>query len=233
MQDRYCLASGHFLAVRSTLLHGFGKSFHFIFVAGVLLRSLVGGELFVVEIIDCDALKVIDVFDNHIALCAGDDAFPVRDASHGRGQDGHLAARVFQRDAFLLVQVLRGISTGSMNLADFKSEEHGGKIQRINAQIQQGSSAQCRLDEALFSADIVAEIGGQHNRLADDFAFQYVTNDSGHRHKPHPHGFRQKDLMAVRDLIKCLSLLRVDGEGFLHQDVFSVLQKQLRILKML
>ena len=92
---------------------------------------------------------------------------------------------------------------------------------------------QLRADDPLVAVDAVAEIGGQHDRLADDFAVQYVTDGSGHRHEPHPHGFRQEDLMAVRDLIKCLSLLRVDGEGFLHQDVLSVLQKQLRILKML
>ena len=104
------------------------------------------------------------------------------------------------------------------------TKHHLGKVQGINPHIQQGTSGQGRLHNALFSHDLIAQVGGEHSGLSNDARVHHLRDDLPHRLVSGPDGLGEQQALVCGPLEHLSCLLSIGGKSLLAQDMLSVLQ---------
>ncbi len=212
----------HLRALQPTFLQGFQACLYLILIAGLLLRPLIAAQFVIGIVIDRQRIEIVDIFDDHIALGSLNDTHSVADPQHGSIQYRHLAVLIDQSNAVLLIQSRLRIGTMGIHAQYIMSEHHAGKIQGINTHIQKGASRQLRVNKPLHPADIIAQVCGQHHRIADHTAVQSFLNGLVHRHVADPHSLCDKYIFLLCQAEKFLCLGRIYGKGLFAQHRLSV-----------
>ena len=182
---------------------------------------------------DSQALEIIDIFDHDTAFGTADHGPSVGNAYHGNRQLGDPAAAVAQRDALLLIHMQSGISTVGIDPADIVSEDHGSKIQQIDPYVQQGASAQIRIQHPSDPSHIVAETCRQHDRFSNDPGPQGLQDLARKRQETDPHGLRGKYMFLMGQGQQFLRHGGVQAERLLAEDRPAILDAHFDLLIML
>ena len=111
-----------------------------------------------------------------------------------------------KRNAVLLVHAGIRIGTGGLDPVHLVAENHGGKIQGINAHVKKSAACQGRLPQTGNLANQIAQVGREGFHLADNSASQRFPYRGQHGHIPCPHRLRKKHVLFTGkgDQFPCL-----------------------------
>lgn len=173
-------------------------------------------ELAVVGV-DGDALGVVDVVDDQIAVGACDDADVV---THTRGTALHVgkdAVGKDEADGVGQIHTCGTLHTLALHADDIGWEEHADEVQGIDSQVEQGSSTEVRPHDAWLVTHAVAKGGGDQAWGADTSFRDQVEHHLDGWLIACPDGFGDEHLPFVCQIQHFLCLTSVCHKGFLHQ----------------
>ena len=137
---------------------------------------------------------------------------------------GHLAVGEAEGDAFLHVHAC-GAEVAVADLTDdVGAEVHAGEVERINAEVEQGTSAEVGTDDARLLLHHVAEAGLEEAWLADDAAVHHFLDLVREGHVAGPDGFGEEDAALVGDVEELAGFGCVGGEGFFDETGLAVVE---------
>ena len=183
-----------------------------------------------VAVIDGGLLRVVDVVHHDVAFLARDDALTVVGTAGSELHHGHVAVGVAEGDALLDVHAVVVLHAVRLNVLDVGAEYHSGKVDGIDADVEQGASAQLGLGDAFLVGDGIAQVGRQHVRAADGTVEHQLADGVGEGHVACPDGFGDEHVAFLGQLQQCFGLAGVGREGLFAEHGLPVEDAQAGML---
>ena len=114
-----------------------------------------------------------------------------------------------------------GPDTGGADVLNGTVAVHPHKIEQVNAQIQQGASAQFRTKDPFLIGHVIGQGGGQHNGLADGSRGKDFPRHRTDRHVARPHRLGNEYFFFAGECNDGSRFHGVHHESLLHQAGFS------------
>ena len=223
----------HGRALGQAVQDGVRRVGHLILVAGQLRRHVMMRHQGVIVVIDVDALHVVDVLADDIAVRAPDVAAAVRGDEHRGLRGGHRAVRIVQGDG--VVRVHAGLVRGHRGhdaIDRTRAQHHVNEVQRVYADVEQRAAGQHRIGHTRLAGHRVAQVRVHHLHLADHARGHDVVDHAARRHVARPDGLGAQQPRRLGHGQQFARLRRVGGERLLHQDVLAGLQTHDALLGM-
>ena len=230
LHEEHASVKGHGLTFGLSFPDAAHRLRKLVLIAADLGRDLVLLHHLVLEVIDGDALRIIDVFHHDVALVAVDDTLAVGTGVDTVGQHRHPSVAVEEGDGLHTVHTGIGHLHGGLHTFKVLAEVHQSKVQSVHTDVQQRAACQLRFPNPAYSSDHIGEICRKGVHLADDAAFDHPVNDGTGGHIPGPYCLRCKESLLPRKLRHPLCLRRVHGESLLTDNGFSPFQTHHHVL---
>ena len=186
----------------------------------------------VIVIEDGNGLGIVDILHHDITLVAVDDALPVRTGINAVGQNGHSAILIENSDRFHAVHAGFSHTNGRLHPFHIPAEVHDGKVNAVNANIQQSATGQIRIQNTGLIVDLIGQVRGQCVDGTNDAAFDNIIDHLAGRHVAGPNGFGNVDALLPGRVTDDFSLLDIHGECFLADDMLAILDAHHHLLEM-
>ena len=147
--------------------------------------------------VDGDALRIVDVVYNQIAVGACNDSNIVAHTSGTALHIGKHAICQHKTDGICQIHACVALHTLALNVDDVGRKEHADKVERIDTKVEQGSSAKVGTHDARLIAHAVAKRGSNHAWGADSPATDEITHHLNDWLIACPYGFGKKDLALM------------------------------------
>ena len=187
--------------------------------------TVVGGDEFVIAPY-LNPTGTVDIVDTDVAFGTADDATTIVETEGSRLEVGHLAVGIGERDTFLHIHACGPEDAVADLTYDFGAEIHAGKVECIDADIEEGATCEFGKEDALLVLHIVAEAGLKDLGLANNTAVHDLLDLAREGHVAGPNGFGDEDAFLMGEVEELDGFGSVGGEGFFDETRLAVLESE-------